>query len=103
MTDVVVGRPITPSEACSDAAHVPDFVVELVNVLIKRNIVGRKAVVLQDEIVEMITRGGWSRREIFDYKWLNIERIYDAAGWRVTYEKQGFNETGQAFFTFEAK
>jgi hypothetical protein len=95
--------PITPSEAASSAEHIPSFVFDAVNALIKRNLDGCKAVVKQDDIVQVITRAGWLRHEVFEHKWLNFERAYEAAGWRVTYEKPGFNEAGQAFFTFEAK
>ena len=39
----------------------------------------------------------------FDYNWLNIEKIYEDAGWAVKYDKPAYNESYDAYFIFREK
>ena len=38
---------------------------------------------------------------IFDKHWLDVEDIFRDAGWRVYYDKPGYNETYDATFEFK--
>lgn len=74
---------------------------------------GKEAVILQDEIIERIRWGGpidgntkepvITRQDIFDKGWLNFEYAYEAVGWKVEYDKPGYNEDYPASFTFTEK
>lgn len=98
-----MSKPITPAQVAQKQGDViPAAVFDAFNAEIAATFVGGTAKVLQDRVVSRLTDGGMSRREIFDSGWLNVEESYQAAGWKVSYEKPGFNESGEACFTFDA-
>lgn len=39
----------------------------------------------------------------FDQGWMDFEPIYEAQGWKVQYDKPGWDETYDAFFEFKEK
>jgi hypothetical protein len=43
---------------------------------------------------------GLNRNEIFKKGWLDVEEIYGKAGWKVEYDKPGYNEDYAAHFIF---
>lgn len=93
-------RLITPEEALS-GKHIPDFVFEAFNKWIAKTFNGRYAVVSQEDVVmEILKNKDVKRDKIFSEGWLNIEKAYKVAGWRVEYDKPGWDETGCASFKF---
>ena len=96
--------PISPNEVCSQAkANFPSAVFEVFNDLIAANWNGISATIRQDEVVKRLVAKGLERNEIFDKGWLNVEEAYRSKGWRVEYDKPGYNETYEATFTFRRK
>ena len=98
-------EPIRPSDV---KKIIPDFVIEAVNQLIKEKWDGYKAVILQDEIMDVISSDDPdndkpSRREVFDKGWLDFETLYREKGWNVEYDKPGYNEFYNAKFIFKSK
>jgi len=108
MTEV---KPITPAEAKVQRVNaVPAQVLEAFNELITENLCNGSATVTQKDAVARIqskinqTLGNeYTHQQICDRGWLNIEDIYRAAGWKVEYDKPGYNETYGATFEFTAK
>ncbi len=101
-------KPITPAEARKKFAYsIPDFIIEAVNKLITAKIGTSKSVTLtQEEILEKIgasEREEKFRKQVHEKKWLDFEPIYRKAGWKVVYDKPGFNESYEPTFTFTAK
>lgn len=103
-------KPITPAEALSQKKeNLPDFVLEAFNALIVRNLgVSGVSRVLQSEVLAEIrsrffdTEGYMiSDGEIFAKKWLDVEDVYRDANWIVKYDKPGYDDTFEAFFTFQ--
>src|ERR1700692_3611370 len=98
-------KPITPDEVVPlKESLIPDEVFEAFNELIAENFSGGSATIRQSDIVARATdkikaKGGL----IFDYKWLDIEDIYRKAGWKVSYDKPGYNESYPAIFEFSRK
>jgi hypothetical protein len=43
---------------------------------------------------------GIDRSEVFAKHWLDVEDLYRANGWKVDYDKPGYNETYESHFTF---
>lgn len=43
------------------------------------------------------------RGDVFERGYLDIEETYRKAGWSVVYDKPGYNETYDAFYTFTRK
>lgn len=104
--------PITPAQAKKEKiSDIPSLVFKVFNSLIIRNIVnviGSKveATFSQDEVVDQIlleTTVPLTREMIFERGWLNVEPIYRKYGWKVEYDKPGFNETYATTFTFTSK
>lgn len=96
--------PVTPQEAAElQTEQIPDEVFVAFNGLIARRLSGGRAVVYQDEVVELLEAEGLSRQEIYDRHWLDVEASYHASGWKVAYDKPGYNETGRAYFEFKAR
>ena len=95
-------RPLKPDEIVgAKRGIIPDAVIEVFNELIVEKFTGGRAVVMQAEAVSRITaKTDRSENEVFDLGWLNIEGLYQEAGWIVEYDKPGFNETYPASFTF---
>ncbi|MDG1949717.1 MAG: hypothetical protein P8J32_02740 [bacterium] len=44
-----------------------------------------------------------TRRKVFDEKRLDIEPAFEKDGWKVVYDKPGYNESGNAYFVFSKK
>lgn len=95
-------RPITPDEVAGSKNTVfPAAVFEAFNELITQKFSGGSAVIKQDEVAALIAKKTRVKRQtIFDKGWLNVEEAYRAAGWDVSYDKPGYNESGPATFTF---
>jgi len=94
-------NPIRPEEVTDGKKfQMPDAVLESFNALIARNFSGGRATVKQNDIVTLIASKGFHRQEVFDNHWLDVEDIYRQAGWEVTYEKPGYNESYEAYFMF---
>lgn len=96
-------KPITFDEASAQRMEdIPDAVVEVFNILIKENLRGSMAVVLQRDAVSRILAAvpTVERGEIFDRGWLDVEPLFRQAGWGVVFDKPGYNETYEASFKF---
>lgn len=101
-------KPITPEEILKYKTHLPDFVVEAVNELIKKKWNGASATIRQTELIVKILKimpadeqSPITRRQsLFDNHWLDVEPAYRHAGWNVVSDKPGYNETYEAKLTF---
>ena len=96
-------RAITPAQARKQKKFViPDFVLQAFNELIVKNLQNGSSRFVQDEVVRRIKEDLEDEAE-FDYDWLDVEPVYEEAGWKVEYDKPGYNETYPASFTFRAR
>ena len=78
----------------------PDAVFDAFNELIAQKFSGGSATIKQDDVVALMVQKGLDRQEIFDKGWLDVERVYRSQGWKVQYDKPGYNESYAANFTF---
>lgn len=100
-------EPISPSDV---KKFIPDFIIETVNKLIVEKWDGDKAIILQDDIMDIVSSNDPdinkpSRREVFDKGWLDFESLYREKGWDVEYDEHryiGFCEM-KARFIFKKK
>lgn len=105
--------PITPKDIVKVKIQkvIPDFVLEAFNFLISQNYSNGRSTVSQpivvDKIIELSGKTGDEAKEvrslIYSSGWLDVEPIYEKAGWRVTYDKPGYNESYTASFEFRKK
>ncbi len=98
-------EPISPSDV---KKFIPDFIIETVNKLIVEKWDGDKAIILQDDIMDIVSSDDPdidkpSRVEVFAKGWLDFEPIYREKGWDVEYDKPGYNEFYKAYFIFKKK
>ena len=98
-------EPISPNDV---KKVIPDFVIEAVNQLIKEKWDGKKAIILQDDIMNIISSNDPdddkpSRNEIFNKGWLDFEDLYREKGWYVMYDKPAYNEFYKAKFIFKTE
>ena len=100
-------KPLSPEEVLEKKGNdIPDVVITAVNNLLAKNLSGKKyATLLQKDIIKEIQRLdiGISKSDIYDNHWLDFESLFDKAGWKVSYDKPGYNETYEASFDFTAK
>ncbi len=97
-------KPITPDEALQLKRELlPPKVLETFNRFIGENILSNgTAIVYQDDIVKDLANQGLDRELVFKKGWLDVEDVYREAGWKVEYDKPGYNETYRSSFTFKA-
>ena len=94
-------KPITPTEAAKAvSSSIPDTVIETFNLFIGQNYLRGTATIRQEDIVAHLVEFGYTRQEIFKNRWLDVEALFEHAGWKVTYDKPAYNETYPATFTF---
>ena len=101
-------KPITPAEVTAQKRKaIPDEVIECWNAAIAKKWTGNSSTVTitQDDIVKdiMAAMPHVKRKEVFDNGWMDIEPIYRAHGWKVNYDKPGYNEFYDAFYQFSKK
>ena len=111
MPDLI--KPITPEEVGSKKKEIiPEEVIMAFNTLIAKHWSGNQAKFTQNELIDMITLNyGQShddvpenfRNDIFTNKWLDVEPIYEQAGWKVIYDKPAYCENYEAFFIFKKR
>jgi hypothetical protein len=99
-------KPISPSEVIElKKKIIPDEVIEIWNRQIAEKydkMWGAK--IIQADIVTLIAdKMDVTRKIVYDKGWVDVEDIYRAEGWKVTYDRPGYDETYDAFFTFSDK
>lgn len=85
---------------------IPDIIIKTVNELLIKNYCNGKAIIMQSEIVDIVSgdpeySDGISRKDIYDNNYLDFEDVYRAIGWKVTYDKPGYCESYDPRFIFE--
>lgn len=98
-------KAISPGDVpAQKKATLPDFVLDEWNKLLAEKSSGGGSIhITQDEIIARLMSYTTSRQAVFANHWLDIEPIYEEAGWTVKYDKPGYNEDYRAFFKFTPK
>lgn len=97
-------KPISPDEVGAEKQkHLPEIVFETFNRLIAQNFSNGRAKVMQEDVVHALTENCITTSEIDKNGYLNVEEAYRDAGWKVEYDKPGYNESYGAFFVFTKK
>lgn len=99
-------KPITPAEVVTaKAAALPDGVLETFNDLIAKKWNGYSATLKIGEVCKAL-RLKMNLTEGVDAlpgEWLDIEPVYRKAGWYCEFDKPGYNETYEGYYTFKKK
>jgi len=96
-------QPITPAEAQNKKeASVPKEIIEAFNELIVKHWSGGSARFKSMELTALAKqKTGLSDAALFEQGYFEASRaIFRKAGWEVTYDRPGYNETYDAFYIF---
>ena len=99
-------KPISPSECAKQQMNnLPDQVIACWNRVIAEHFNGRSSTFKQDEIVQaLMDEMKVTRERVFaNQSWLNVEPLYEVAGWMVEYDRPAYNESYPATFRFTSK
>lgn len=104
-------KPISPIEAKGKKIEtIEPEIIEATNELIIERLSGRRAEVLQKDIVARYkvvckrkSKRPLSEDVLYKKHQLDIEDVFRQAGWSVTYDKPGYNESYDASFIFKQK
>lgn len=99
-------KPISPEEALQQKQNnIPDVVFEAFNELIveKINMQGTARITQSEAVKKIIEKsnGALTREIIFEKRMLDVEPQYRESGWKVEYDKPGYNEDYEAYYIFE--
>ena len=93
--------PIKPNEA---ETEFPEGVYEAFNELIRKNLRGKTATVKQRDVAQLIaSKLELTLTEVLANGYLDVEDAYRKAGWKVEYDKPGYNESYEPHFAFTKK
>ena len=104
MNKMIKDRPIKPEEVRARRIDfIPSIIFETINAMICEKFDGKSATLKQEDILNRVCNesSGLTRQEIFDKHYLDIEPCYREQGWKVEYDKPGYNESYPATFTFK--
>lgn len=110
-------EPLTPAQALQQkVSNIPQEVIDAFNTLLASRYSGHSVTIRQNEVIDLILKNlnyevdyngdpaqTYSRQDIFNQHWLDIEPLYEKNGWKVTYDKPAYCETYEPFFVFEPK
>jgi hypothetical protein len=98
-----MSKPISPKDVAKFKADTfPAYVFDAFNQLISENYNNRSATVKQKDVVTrmLLLSDTANKDDIFSKGYLNVEEIYRAQGWKVSYDKPGYIESYDAYFEF---
>lgn len=96
-------KPLSPEEIVYD---IPDFVIEAVNTLLKKNYRGKSCTIKAKDIISEGQKSGKANtnKDWYKEKWMDFENIYREQGWAVEYEQPCYGDSNfDAFYTFTKK
>lgn len=98
--------PITPSQVVQlKRESIPSEVIEAFNEMIATSWNGYEAHFTQRDVISMIQNKGLrlSGQELCEKGFLDVEDLFRKVGWKVEYDKPGYNEDYDASFSFQKK
>ncbi len=96
-------QPIRPEEVQNKKNQAfPDEVIEAFNELIVEKWNGSSATIYQEDVIQRIydKMENTTREIIYSNNWLDVESLFRLFGWKVKYDKPGYNENYRAHFIF---
>lgn len=99
-------KPLTPSEAVAGKEYqIHPGMIEAVNSILVEKYTAGRCNIPQKDILERFLAAypDVTAKEVFDKHWMDIENVYEKYGWKVVYDKPGYNESGEPVFRFTPK
>ncbi len=100
-----MSKPFSPKDAEKSKAHgFPPQIIEAFNELLSEKVSNGYAEINQNEAIERIQKKmDISREDIFAHNYLDVEPLYRKNGWKVEFDKPGYDENYIAYFKFTKK
>lgn len=99
-----MSKPIKPSEvAAKKLESIPTEIIDAFNELIAENWKegSKSSCFKKKEVITLIrSKLDISENDIYARSYLDIESVFKSAGWKVAYDKPGYNENYDGFYTF---
>ena len=98
----MTAKPITKEEAkAAKILAIPEEVIEAFNELIieEMNTSGI-AIIKCQQAIDRILQKMPLETDVVN-RWLDVEPIFEEAGWKVEYDQPGYNESYEAYYTFK--
>jgi hypothetical protein len=97
-------KPFTPDEARRNKAVVmPPEVIASVNELLSEKF-STRITITKDELIDRImSKMAITRQEIIKLGFLDIETVYEDAGWVVKFDSPAYDENYTPFYIFERR
>jgi hypothetical protein len=100
-------KPISPNEIVENLDKIiPSAIIKAVNQLLTEKYRGNGEIsIKQKDIIEraILIDSALTSSIIWEKHYLDFEDLYRKNGWIVYYDKPGYNESYEAFFTFKKK
>ena len=97
--DVSVIEPISPDDVVK---AVPEFVIDAFNQLIQEKWRGGKATIELKEVKQRISKlGELGNPNLVNNDWLDVEPLYEAKGWKVTFSRPCLDESFLPYYSFK--
>lgn len=94
--------PITPDEAGKAKSQaIPDEVIAAFNDLIAQTYSNGRSHFTLERVVALLVTRGFTKVDLYNNHWLDVEPIFRSAGWIVEYDQPGYNESYDATYTFK--
>jgi len=103
-------KPIRPEEVIQSLENIiPEWVIKGINEAIRENYRGSSFTIKQPDLIKFMIEQAPGPPEgelpwetlIHRRKWLDFEPLYENFGWKITYDKPGYNETYDPTFEFK--
>lgn len=99
-------EPIKPKDIMDnldDIIH--PAIIKAVNYILREQYRGSAVTIKQKDITSKAMEfcPELTSKEIFEKKHMDFESIFEKAGWKVRYDKPGYNESYEPYFEFSAK
>lgn len=104
-TSRTMTKPLSPKDVeTAKASRMSPKMIEAANELISESWDGYEATFTLNELISRARKKlGMPAHEDFPHGALDIEPVFRKAGWYVEFDKPGYNETYNAFFTFRKR
>jgi len=101
-------KPMSPDEVLANKKlAIPDEVIEAVNALLVQNASphGGRIILQQKQVVKEIVHrmSHLTSEDVFSNRYLDFESLFEEQGWKVQYDKPGYNESYEPYFEFIPK
>lgn len=97
-------KPLSPSQVSRKAqVSIPDYVIDAINILLIKEYRNGSIITLQQKDILKEIQKVYPKvniNEVFERGWMDFEPSFRKAGWKVSYDKPGFNESGEPIYNF---